>query len=96
MVYDLFEEPSSPLFHWLLLQASAPCFADPGSHPLTTLKRGSFVAEMSCFFSKTKRTKKMMMRKTMTKKMMKKRICWVEVCQKIGIATLDSLRVPWW
>ena len=51
---------------------------------------GSFVDVMSCFFSKMKRTKKMMMRKTMTKKMMKKRICWVEVCQKIGIATLDS------
>ena len=45
---------------------------------------------MSCFFSKMKRTKKMMMRKTMTKKMMKRRICWVEVCPKIGIATLDS------
>jgi len=51
------------------------------------------VAEMRCFFLKTKR--KMTMR-TMTKKMMMKKICWVEAGQKTGIATLDSLRVAWW
>jgi len=48
------------------------------------------VAEMSCFFSKTKRTRKMMMTKMTTMK----KICLVEVCQKIEIATLDSLKVP--
>jgi len=47
---------------------------------------------MRCFFLKTKTTRKMMMR-TMKKKMTRKKICWVEVGQKIGIASLDSLRV---
>jgi len=88
MVFDWFEL-SFPLLHWLL-QAFAPCFADPRSRPLTRQKRGSFVAELRCFFLKT--TRKMMMR-TMTKKMTRKKICWVEVGQKIGIASLDSLRV---
>jgi len=50
------------------------------------------VAVMSCFFSKTKM--KMTRRRTRTKKMMMKKICLVEVCQKIVIATLDSLKVP--
>ena len=85
MVFGLME-PSSPLFHWLL-QAFAPCFADPGSRPLTRLRRGSFVAETSCFFLKTK-TRRRMMKRTMTKKM--KKICLVELGQKIGIASLDS------
>lgn len=53
---------------------------------------GFFVAETSCFFLKTKTRRRMMMR-TMTKKMMMKKICLVEVGQKIGIASLDSLRV---
>jgi len=52
------------------------------------------VAETSCFFLKTK-TRRRMMKRTMTKKM--KKICLVELGQKIGIASLDSLRETlWW
>jgi len=50
------------------------------------------VAEKSCFSLKTKTRRKMMMR-MMTKKTMMKKICLVEVGQKIVIASLDSLRV---
>jgi len=59
---------------------------------LTRQKRGSFVAEKSCFSLKTKTRRKMKMRMR-TKKTMMKKICLVEVGQKIVIASLDSLRV---
>lgn len=52
------------------------------------------MAEKSCFSLKTKMRRKMRM---MTKKTMMKKICLVEVGQKIVIASLDSLRVAlWW